>query len=453
MRLATGQDDDTISDEDISCPNGSNTDYRNNYKTTGLDEDEEVVEVIRVISGRNYALPVFHSREVEEALDKARGDDSDTNVDDSNAEGRDTNVNEDHSNGSRNNYKTTGLDDSDDDKVEVMDVETMYSFCPVAGIVCKLCQLRITTNPHMSTYPSKIRAHEQTFPLRHVLCHDVSLTENIYRTFMIQMEEIANQIIAAFTLDEARNVIIQYLEKGMFLYCSTCSKLVRGESHDSMKHTCHEMRPGYKSKYVGSSATKVTYLSMEFDLNDSCVCPELWELLSKKHLQSRMQFWSTTKTCSGGNDIPVQGTDMMTLTRTKRKYTKRKYTQNELCFSIHNNTRSKKNYIHNTRSKKIHIHNTPHKSGREDRGKITVAAAAYDRLDCEMQMSNANTNGFQSVSSSSMEEAPRYSFCPVGGIICLTCQYRITSHPHWKTYHQNIRRHEYSSIRHCRDIR
>jgi hypothetical protein len=47
-----------------------------------------------------------------------------------------------------------------------------------------------------------------------------------------------------------------------------------------------------------------------------------------------------------------------------------------------------------------------------------------------------------------MNEPPLYSFCPVGGIICNTCQYRITSYPHWKIYHRNIRRHEYSSKHH-----
>jgi hypothetical protein len=118
------------------------------------------------------------------------------------------------------------------------------------------------------------------------LRHGYRYTEKVVKEFLIDMDKIANKVIAAPTLDDARNVIIEYLEEGSFLYCSVSQKLVNNTSHNRLKYNGGETRQGYKSKRAVRTLRYSIILPMEFDFVKGNVCSDLWNILlgtNQKH--------------------------------------------------------------------------------------------------------------------------------------------------------------------------
>jgi hypothetical protein len=119
----------------------------------------------------------------------------------------------------------------------------------------------------------------------------------ILKEFDAAMESIANRMITSSTLLQARNIVIQYLESGIYSYCLECLTLdvpYTGQPTriNRRNHTNHftEPRAGYKSKMWNINDPYI--LPHDFTLIEENLCSALWEKLQEKGWETRLQFWN-----------------------------------------------------------------------------------------------------------------------------------------------------------------
>ena len=193
-------------------------------------------------------------------------------------------------------YKTTGLEEEEEDNHHHCDAtadttshSSMYSFCPVAGVVCNICHVCVNPTSCDRSHLKRLYMHEtRNRPYNHTTPNDLAYRNKVIQDFRATMEKIAHQMISAPTLDDARKVIIQYLEIDSWLYCSECKQF---PCKEGINHPGSKVYLAYKPR-IELDKTKRIIVPYNFQLNENTLCVVLWDILMKRNFAARLQFWN-----------------------------------------------------------------------------------------------------------------------------------------------------------------